>query len=401
MSAGLDSALRAWDADAFAACARREILGSSGHTQVLAPYSRTTVVAGGSIPMPTILSCLIPLVLGSPVLLRETSKDPVTASLLARSLSEQNELLGSCFESVAFPWHDEAALDEALSGGCVVATGRDETLRAISGRLTSDQRFVGYGHRFSIGILGPDCFSRVAQQNHEVAHETALDIARWDQLGCLSPVVLYLVGMEIEERREFAEALSTSLDVLGHDLPRGKVEIAAATSTTNERASARMRSGSGPDDVMLFEGDAHTVILEAEASPRPAPLHRFVRLLPVDTLADLERRLTPFAGRLSSVAVAGVPNLVPGAPGAEAKGITPFFERLAALGVSRITEPGQLQTPPIDWPHDGMPIFLPCARFVQEPARPSLKKKELTPLQIQTLRALESGIMCTIRLTRA
>jgi len=38
---------------------------------------------------------------------------------------------------------------------------------------------------------------------------------------------------------------------------------------------------------------------------------------------------------------------------------------LTGLGVSRITKPGQLQTPPIDWPHDGMPLLTPIARFIQ------------------------------------
>ena len=95
---GLDSAFRAWDPDRFVACARTELASArvpgdgdrdgdgQSEPRRLVPFDWTTVWAGGSIPMPTILSCLIPLVLGSPVLLRETRKDQVSAGLLARSI---------------------------------------------------------------------------------------------------------------------------------------------------------------------------------------------------------------------------------------------------------------------------------------------------------------------------
>jgi len=44
---------------------------------------------------------------------------------------------------------------------------------------------------------------------------------------------------------------------------------------------------------------------------------------------------------------------------------------LTHLGVSRLTFPGRLQTPPVDWPHDGLPLFGPLARFVVSDSPPT------------------------------
>ena len=81
---GLDAALGAWSPEDFVRCAERELLADG---RAVAPFEWTAVLAGGAIPMPTLLSGLLPLVLGSPVLLRETSQDPVTARVLQRSIA--------------------------------------------------------------------------------------------------------------------------------------------------------------------------------------------------------------------------------------------------------------------------------------------------------------------------
>jgi hypothetical protein len=77
--------------------------------------------------------------------------------------------------------------------------------------------------------------------------------------------------------------------------------------------------------------------------------------MPVDSLEELERALGPFRGQLSNVASAGF------SPDATVE----LQRRLIRFGASRFTEPGRLQTPPVDWPHDGLPLLTPIARFTQ------------------------------------
>lgn len=348
---GLESALRAWKPSDFIACAEREIRGACvDGRRGLVPFEWTTVIAGGALPMPTLLQALLPLVTGSPVLLRETRKDPVTARLLARSLAERDEGLASAFEPIAFPSADTVALDAALAAPCVVATGADDTLASIARRLRPSQRFVGYGHRFSIGVLGP---SLAETRFEDVATGLALDVARWDQSGCLSPVVVYLVGWEAEAAKRFATELDQALERVSQTSPRGDLPMAQSVSIAQERSEARMRAAAGAGS--LFEGAQHTLVLETDARPRPAPLGRFLRLLPVDSLEALVRALTPFSGQVSSVCAAGLD---------DPSGSAFLAATSSRIGVSRVAKPGCLQTPPVDWPHDGLPLFLPLARFV-------------------------------------
>jgi hypothetical protein len=349
---GLEAALRAWKPDDLVECARRELAPVlQSDSLELSPFDWTAVLAGGGIPMPTMQSVLLPLILGSPVLLRETSNDRVTASLLKRSLKAQDETLARSFEHLAFP-NNDIAFDVLLEAPCVVATGSDETIQSISSRLRPNQRFVGFGHRFSIGVVGP-ALGIGEGSIQQIAEGFALDVACWDQTGCLSPIVVYLVGLESSAELEIAREIAAALERISGRMPRGEISTAVAASHANERAEARMRHASG--DTMLFEGESFSVVLETNTQPRPAPLYRFLRLMPVRSLDGLKRALEPFGAHLSNVAIAG---------------FTPdehraLRQRLARFGASRSTEPGRLQTPPIDWPHDGMPVFTPLARFTQ------------------------------------
>lgn len=353
---GLDSALRAWKPDVLVACVRRELSAVLQSDElVLSPFAWTAILAGGNIPMPTMLSVLLPLILGSPVLLRETSNDNTTAALLKRSLEAENETLARAFEHLAFTAEDPA-FELILEAPCIVATGSDETIRSLSSRIRPDQRFLAYGHRFSIGVLG--ALHRLDEETiQQAATGFALDVARWDQTGCLSPVVLYLVDSEPSARQFFAGAMSDALERISAQLPRGEITTAVAASQATERTEARMRQAANDPAVptMSFEGEDYTVVLEANAEPRPAPLHRFLRLMPVDSLEELTQALGPFRGQLSNVALAG---FSPDEADALRLG-------LMAFGASRFTTPGRLQTPPVDWPHDGMPLLSPIARFVQ------------------------------------
>jgi hypothetical protein len=135
-------------------------------------------------------------------------------------------------------------------------------------------------------------------------------------------------------------------------MPRGAVSKPALAVLANELVEARMRAASDPA-VEVIEGREAILVLEADARPRPAPLHRFLRLHPVDDAAGLARALEAFRGQLSNVALAGFPD--------DAR--RSLEDALAPLGVSRFTAFGQLQTPPVDWPHDGLPLLLPMARF--------------------------------------
>lgn len=315
---GLRLALAPWTGDAL-----RELIELEGEAE---EPGVTGVLLAGSIPMPTILSLLAPLVVGSTVLAKCASRDPVTPRLVEQSLRETEPELAACVGVLEFRGDDAARVAALCEADVVVATGSDATVARVQGR-----RVVRHGHGLSVAAVGREACP---------AAELALDVALWDQLGCLSPVAVYASDADA-----LAEALAAALEDLETRLPRGSVEPRAATHAVNERDSAELRGA------RVRTGVGWTVVREADATPRPAPLHRFVRVHPVSGVDELLAALRPLGPQLAGVALAGF-----GAETARA------VEGLAGLGASRVCPPGRLQAPPLSWPRDGLGVLLPLPR---------------------------------------
>jgi hypothetical protein len=353
VSEGLRLGLAHWNGQALRALAARE-LGALARLDgslppVIAGFDATAVLLAGSIPMPTLLALLAPLVLRSPVLAKSASRDPLTPRLMARSIAEVDAELGRCIEVVGFPGEDDERMGALLEAGCIVASGSDETVAAVRARVAPPQRLVAYGHRLSVAALG--AAATRGDGLEDTARRLALDVALWDQLGCLSPIVVYVEGEAAADAA--SEALAAALAEAEQRMPRGKIEPRAAALIAHERARAELRAAAGERVTLrASEGTAWSVVREARCEVLPAPLHRFVRVMPVADRAQLLDALAPLAPHLAAIAVEGF--------GAA----TPRLARdLAQLGASRLCAPGALQAPPLGWHHDGKGVLGPLARF--------------------------------------
>jgi len=332
---GLQRALRGWDAAALRELVDRELAGLHGDERFGAGL--TSLVCGGAIPMPTLHQIVLSLVVRSPLLVKPASRDPVTASLVAASLAEidgGDGGLGECLTVVPLDTSDDASMAAFLRSDSVVASGSDATIEAIRGRLDKTQRFVGYGHRFSLAAIGASAL------DIPTAEALATDISLWDQLGCMSPLAIYAVGCSAQQRIEFAATLARCLVIRELEAPLGEIDVASGAQVRQERDEARIRLA-GVSAGRLFEGDdlRWTVVLEPDATPRPAPLHRFVRILPVSSPEELDACLALQRPHLSTVAVAGVDGALP------------------SLQEVRVCPPGAMQTPPLGAPHDGRALL--------------------------------------------
>jgi hypothetical protein len=352
---GLARALAPWTGDALHALVERELGGTpalDGTGPALAfGHDVTAVLLAGSIPMPTLLALLTPLVLRSPVLAKTASRDPVTAPLAVRSLRALDPMLGACAESLTIPHEDDAAIGALLEADCVVATGDDETVAAVARRVAPPRHMLGHGHRLSLAVVG-EAATR-GDPLRATCDALALDVALWDQQGCLSPVAVYVVGAGRQAADRLAEELAAALARAESRWPRGEVTKRAAAHIASERAQAEMRRAAG-HDVVLHGSSAEpfSVVREADAEPRPAPLHRFVRVHPVADAAALLDALHPLAAHLAGIALAGF-----------ASETAALAWALAQRGASRVCTPGQLQAPPLDWRHEGRGLLLPQARL--------------------------------------
>jgi len=330
-------------------------------------FDLTAVVLAGAIPMPTLLAILLPLVLRSPVLVKTSSRDRVTARHVAQSVAQIDAQLGRCIEVCDFPGSDDPCVAALLAADCVVAMGSDETLQRVAAHVRPPQRWVPYGHRLSLAVVGPKLQSGSALE--DVAARIALDTALWDQQGCLSPAAVYVVG-SAEFARDMAAAIATALEQAEQRWPRGRIDASAAAAIRNERAEAEMRlaansSGAGLE-LHASDDTSWTVVLEPDTRWRPTPLQRFLRVYRVEetrgespealqspeSFETLESALRPIAQHLAAVALEGF--------GDETAAVS---QRLASLGASRVCRAGQLQAPPLGWHHDGQPVLLPLARI--------------------------------------
>jgi len=352
---GLAHGLGSWTGTALREVVRRELGGADrldarGNSGV-GGFDVTSVLLAGSIPMPTLLALLAPLVLRSPVLAKAASRDPITAPLVARSIAECDADLGRCVDVIDFHGDDAECLDAVLDADCVVATGSDDTVARVAKAIRPPRRLVAYGHRLSVAALGT-----CAMQGRDLAGAMgalAFDIALWDQLGCLSPIVLYAVGGDAQSTSLIATSLAEALENVQSRIPRGSVDPGAAAAFAHERESAELRCAAG-QRVRVLAGDASEwcVVCEEDAAPRPAPLHRFVRVHPVADLVALHDALSAYSPHLSAVAIHGF--------GAERAALA---RSLASLGASRVCAFGSMQAPPLGWHHDGQPVLVPLARF--------------------------------------
>jgi hypothetical protein len=351
---GLRRALDDWTSDALRELAIRELgpidaLDSASDHRV-SGFETTAVLLAGSIPMPSLLALIAPLAVRSPVLAKAASRDPLTPHLVAQSIAEADAELGRCIRIVDFAATNDDCTRALLEADCICATGSDATIAAVQSQVRPPRRLVVDGHRLSVAAVTPP---ENADRRIDLAERLAVDIALWDQLGCLSPIAVFVVDPDPSHAAALGEALAVALANAEQDWPRGSTDASAAHAIAQQRAEAEVRRAAGRAvAVHVSDFTAWTVIVEDGTDLRPAPLHRFIRVIPVANPESLLDAIRPLGPHLAAVAIEGF--------GAEATGLA---RALAELGASRVCAPGSLQSPPLDWRHAGRGVLAPLARF--------------------------------------
>jgi hypothetical protein len=300
--------------------------------------------------MPSLLALIAPLALRSPVLAKAASRDPLTPHLVAQSIAEADAELGRCIRIVDFAAANEDCTRALLEADCICATGSDATIATVQSQVRPPRRLIVDGHRLSIAAVVPP---ESAERRSELAERLAVDIALWDQLGCLSPIAVFAVDPEPAHAAALAEAIAAALANAEQNWPRGSIDASAAHEIAQQRAEAELRRAAGRAvEIHVSDATAWTVIVEDGPEPRPAPLHRFIRVVPVPDPGRLLEAIQPLAAHLAAVAIEGF--------GEKTAGLA---HALANLGASRVCAPGSMQSPPLDWRHAGRGVLAPLARF--------------------------------------
>jgi hypothetical protein len=303
-------------------------------------------VAAGNVPNPVFMSIILGFLARSAQFVKCASGTAFLPRLFAHSLYEADPKLGACLEVAE--WKGGALeLEEALFGQaqCLTATGSDETLKAIRNRLPAGVRFVGHGEKVSFGYICRE--SLEGRAAGELARETAEDVVAWNQLGCLSPHVIYTERGGALSPEDFAGLLAQELERREQFEPRGAVSAQAAAAIASRRNFYEVRAAHSPGATRKWQSEgstAWTVIYEAEPRFQLSCLHRFVYVKPVSGLKETLENSGAVYGKVSTVGLA-----------APAERIGDLVVQLARWGVTRICPLGAMQNPPLIWRHDGRP----------------------------------------------
>lgn len=296
-------------------------------------------ILAGNIPSLGISSVVCALLTKSCSLVKVSSDEPILTPMFVSSLSEVDDLLASCCAVVTWRGGDESIESVAFKhADVVVAYGGMETIKSIRNRLPPTKRLIAHGHKISIGIVDSHCDLK------EASDKLATDVAMFDQQGCMSPHIVFVIGKR-EDAEEFVTALSESLDGVSQKLKAGRFVMERAATIHSYRMVYTMAG----EDVIAVNGSVDwTIILLGQ------PLHsslflnhmmcppRAVFVRNAENIADLKEELDPFRDFLSTAGCVVCERCE-----------RELVDMLVTVGISRVCELGRMQLPSSWWHHDG------------------------------------------------
>ena len=304
-------------------------------------------IAAGNLPVPALMSIVLGVLVRSAQFVKCATGTTLLPRLFAHSLYEAEPKLGACLEIAEWPGGDHTLAD-ALFGeaGCVTATGTDETLESIRMRLPAQARFVGYGHRVSFAFVTNRVLTGL--NSRKVVERAAADVVAWNQLGCLSPHVIYVEEGGSLSAERFAEALGQELEQREAQEPRGELPVEAAAAIASRRSLYEVRAAHSPDTRQWVSRNstAWTVVYEAEPRFQLSCLNRFIYVKGVKDLTEALQSADSVRGKVSTVGLAATEDHA-----------QELATELARWGVARVCPLGQMQNPPLAWRHDGRPAL--------------------------------------------
>ncbi len=312
-------------------------------------------VLPGNVPLVWLPAFLAFLVMRTPCLVKPALADPLTPALFVDTLLRHLPALAPAI--AVLPWIggdrevEGAVLSEAEA---VVAYGEDESVRSLAAQLPPSALLAAHGSRFAAGAIAREALQ--PGRIDTIAAAIARDVLLHDGKGCLSLSVLFIERDGLCTPREAAEAFARALSDWARQLPPGKLDpdIAAATQGWRGRQKARALAGK-PSALFGSEGNlAWSLFYDEELAPPAQAFCRSLWMTPVDSLEEIPSRLNNLKGRLHALAFAG-PD----------KRRLETAEMLVPFGITRVCAFGELQNPPLSWPHAGTSPFRQFLRWTR------------------------------------
>jgi hypothetical protein len=274
--------------------------------------------------------------------------DALVAGFFASLADERQQFAGA---AIARTWTggDDAGEAELLGAAdVVVAFGGDDALRAIRGQLRADARFVGFGHRASVGYV--DVAGIVPAARAALLDGIAADALLYDGDGCLSLHALF-VGGERASAERFTADLADAFARVSIEFPAGRTDPQRAASAAAYRNLGAFRAAGGRGTIYAPAAQSATIAFDP---PRDAPPPFLARVLPVYSVESPADAIDYLRAHRVPIATLGVRE--PLAPWT--------LEFAEAIGAVRIARLGEMQAPPVGGHHGGAPRIADFIRWI-------------------------------------
>jgi hypothetical protein len=168
----------------------------------------------------------------------------------------------------------------------------------------------------------------------------ALDVCAYDQRGCLSPQLIFIEAASERSAREFARGLAEEgLEPMNRTLPRGRLPASIGAEQAQWRGVAEVEGA-------LIRGTSYGLAIRSAEPIRWSPGYRNVTIVPVRTIDEAFRAIEPIGASLKCI-------------GTDPASISNVSARLTESRMLRAyaCALGSMQTPAVDAPADGFPIW--------------------------------------------
>ncbi|MEK7702963.1 MAG: acyl-CoA reductase [Nitrospirota bacterium] len=316
-----------------------------GKTRAFGPRLITHILPG-NIPSIGVMSLVTAILVKSASIAKISAQNGDLTPFFIEGLHTISPLLAKSIAIVSWEQSNQKEMSAAFSqSDKVILYGSDETVDAIAKLVSPLTKMIVHGSKVSLGLIAKECVSR------EIAERAAMDVALYDQRGCLSPHLYYVEEGGGNAPILFAQYLSEALQKM--PLPKGPISNDSASAIQQLRGTMQLMGG------MVF-ASSNTVDYTVLYDPDPAfafsPLSRTIWIKPIKTFSEIGNHLSAIGNKLQAVGIA--------LPESSCGKRESILEMLGLMGACRICPIGEMQKPPLTWHHDGRFRILDLLQFV-------------------------------------
>lgn len=212
-----------------------------------------------------------------------------------------------------------------------IVYGSDETIKAIGQKLPRNKKVIGFGSKFSIGIIG-------RQWDWKTVKNAAKDSVLYETQGCLSPQCFFVPK---GTSQKFGRSLSREIKKLNRTFPAFR-DPDREEERSKESFYQHWTFRESQGEAQLF---SDSVILDRTTRFMPCGLKRTVFVREYNQSRDIDSQIGDWAPKVSTV-------------GVDTDDVEKQVRKLfPARSDIRLCKIGKMHEPPPDWKNGGIDLL--------------------------------------------